>query len=210
MWDPANLDWDGGGSGLARENLAFANGAGLEFRVLYADLGLPPASPVAVQFYATGYPVPYPLAPGAHDTLPSEPPPIAWAAPTTHTVLALAGPVASFSQAAYTSLETAGAVPITVTLGLAAPITITVPYTVAPGTAGPADFTPDSGLLQFPPGITQTTFLVAVTPDELSEPPETVRLQLGPTVSGFAFTPPPATLTLVDDARRLYLPSLMR
>jgi hypothetical protein len=90
------------------------------------------------------------------------------------------------------------------------PVTVTVPYSVAPGTASLDDFTPASAVLEFPPGVTEFTFLVGLAADQVSEPPETVLLSLGTQPSGFQWTPPGATLTIVDAGQRQFLPCLLR
>jgi hypothetical protein len=65
-----------------------------------------------------------------------------------------------------------------VRLSAASANTITVEWTTANGTAGPADYVVANGRLTFTPGETQKTITVLVKTDERVEPTETYRVKL--------------------------------
>ncbi len=65
-----------------------------------------------------------------------------------------------------------------VTLSAASPNTVTVNYTTANGTAGPADYTVQSGVLTFAPGETSKIITVLVKGDTTMEPTETYKVNL--------------------------------
>jgi hypothetical protein len=95
------------------------------------------------------------------------------------TTIADAGPLPSLSVSNASVQEgTGGTGPtmhIPVILTPHSERTVTVHYSVAPGTATPtADYTPVSGTLTFAPGETSKTIDVPVVPDALDEPDETV------------------------------------
>jgi hypothetical protein len=119
-------------------------------------------------------------------------------------------PTVDFSNAAYTVNEDADSAPITVTLGAASGLTVTVEYSTTNGTATAGeDYTAISGTLTFTPGITSQSFTVAVADDEIEEGEETVTLTLfnaeNATIGGNS----PAVLTITEKFK-VYLPLTLR
>ena len=119
-------------------------------------------------------------------------------------------PTVDFSNAAYTVNEDADSAPITVTLGAASGLTVTVEYSTTNGTATAGeDYTAISGTLTFTPGITSQSFTVAVADDEIEEGEETVTLTLfnaeNATIGGNS----PAVLTITEKFK-VYLPLALR
>lgn len=73
----------------------------------------------------------------------------------------------------------AGQLLFTVTLSGASTVPVTVDYTTAAGTAtAGVDFTASSGTLSFAPGITSQQVMVALVPDSINEPNETLTVTL--------------------------------
>ena len=88
--------------------------------------------------------------------------------------------------------------PFVVTLTPASARPVTVGYATSDGTAGAADYTATSGVLDFLPGETARMIVVPVTGDTRDEPDETMRLTLaGPT--GATLLTAQATGTITDD-----------
>jgi hypothetical protein len=108
-------------------------------------------------------------------------------------------PSAQFSTAAASVSEAAGTAPITVTLSAASGLTVTVPYTTAHGSAGPADYTPAAGTVTFAPGTTTRTISVTVANDTLDEANETFTVALGTPTNATLGTPATTTVTIVDN-----------
>jgi hypothetical protein len=107
---------------------------------------------------------------------------------------------AQLSSSAYSALLSAGSVPITVTLSQAAGVTVTAQYTTSDGTAlAGQDYVASGGTLTFTPGLTQTTFAVALLPNPPGAPDKSFTVAIiSPTVAVLG-TPATATVTLHDD-----------
>ncbi len=110
-------------------------------------------------------------------------------------------PQVQLSTDAYSVAEDAGPATITATLQEAAAVTVTVEYATGAGTAtAGVDYVAASGVLTFAPGVTTTTFPVAITDDLLDELDETVALALSnPSAPALLGTPATATLTILDN-----------
>jgi hypothetical protein len=107
----------------------------------------------------------------------------------------------SLSIAGATVVEGFGVrqVPLRVRLDAPSGRTVTVDYTVGPGSASPGlDFRAASGTLAFAPGVTTRTLLVWTKGDRADEPNETLLVDLLGAVNATVATPQ-ATVTLVDD-----------
>jgi subtilisin-like proprotein convertase family protein len=103
-------------------------------------------------------------------------------------------------QTEFIALESAGAVPITVTLSNPSIFTVTVNYSTTNGTAtAPGDYQSASGALTFSPGVITQTFSVTVNGDSFDGPDETVNLHLGSPISGTLSGDNPETLRILDD-----------
>jgi len=114
-------------------------------------------------------------------------------------------PTVTFSHAAYSVNENAGAALVTVTLDIPSWQTVTVNYATSDGTAtAGSDYDAASGALAFTAGITTQTFTVSITNDGVDEPDETATLTLSSPVNATLGTPNPAVLTIVDDDVLIY------
>jgi len=104
------------------------------------------------------------------------------------------------NSAAYTVSEGAGTTPITVTLDQAAPYTVSVHYASSDGTASaPGDYLTVNGVLTFTPGLTQTTFNVAIVNDAQIENAETFSVTLSNPVSATLGMPSSASIAINDN-----------
>jgi hypothetical protein len=90
------------------------------------------------------------------------------------------GPTITIANALTVNEGNSGTTPqnFVVRLSAASANTITVDFSTANGTAGPADYTVSSGRLTFAPGETSKTITVLVKGDTLVEPNETYRVNL--------------------------------
>ena len=107
-----------------------------------------------------------------------------------------------FTSATYTVNEgsVAGAVLISVNRLGATNGTARVNYTTVNGTAvAGQDYTAQSGLLTFDPGVTLQTFSVPIADDALIEPSETFVVNLSNLTGGAALSRDQATVTIVDN-----------
>ncbi|MEA3397763.1 MAG: Calx-beta domain-containing protein [Chloroflexota bacterium] len=105
-----------------------------------------------------------------------------------------------FSSATYSVNEDAGSATITVTLGAASSVTVTVDYATSDGTAvAGSDYTTATGTLTFSPGVTSQTFTVPITDDTEIEGDETVNLVLSNPANALLGSPSSAVLTIVND-----------
>ena len=111
-----------------------------------------------------------------------------------------------FANGAFSAAESAGTVPITVTLSQVLPVTVTAQYSTTDGTAlAGSDYVSASGTLTFTPGLTQTTFAVTLLASAPGAPDKLFGVAiLSPTIAVLG-TPPTATVTIHNDAP---LPSL--
>lgn len=96
--------------------------------------------------------------------------------------------------------EGAGTVDFTVTLSVPAPFPVSVSYATTTGTAGAADYTAKSGVLDFSPNETLKTVTVPIADDAVDELNETFKLGLS-SPSGAALTDPSGAATIVDNDR---------
>lgn len=96
--------------------------------------------------------------------------------------------------------EGAGTVDFTVTLSSPAPFPVSVSYATTTGSAGAADFTAKSGVLNFSPSETLKTVTVPIADDAVDELNETFKLGLS-SPSGAALTDPSGEATIVDNDR---------
>ncbi len=104
-----------------------------------------------------------------------------------------------FSSATYSVNEDAGSATITVTLGAASGVTVTVDYATSDGTAvAGSDYTTATSTLTFSPGVTSQTFTVPITDDTEIEEDETVNLVLSNPANTLLGSPSSAVLTIVD------------
>ena len=105
-----------------------------------------------------------------------------------------------FSSAAYSVLEPAGPAFITVTIGAATDVTMTVDYATLDHTALAAeDYVATTGTLTFTSGLTELTFTVPITDDHLVEGTETLTLTLSNAQNATIFGNHPAVLRILDD-----------
>jgi uncharacterized repeat protein (TIGR01451 family) len=110
-----------------------------------------------------------------------------------------------FESAAYSVQESAGSATITVTLGSASGVTVTVDYATSDGTAtAGSDYAATGGSLAFAPGVTSLTFTVPITDDLTVEENETVTLTLSNPGNAVLGTPNPVTLTIANDDWPVY------
>ncbi|HZU86573.1 MAG TPA: alpha-amylase family glycosyl hydrolase, partial [Anaerolineaceae bacterium] len=87
-WNGASSNWGGITAGAQiGSKIAYANNQGLEFKIPWADLGLPAGSMVNLQFYA----LQKGSTRGAYDTVPSDDQSNGWNDPTSQTKLATFG-----------------------------------------------------------------------------------------------------------------------
>ncbi|MFN2129772.1 MAG: Calx-beta domain-containing protein, partial [Anaerolineae bacterium] len=120
-------------------------------------------------------------------------------------------PEVQFDASSYSVDETAGSATITVTLSAVSGKTITVDYETSDGTAvAGSDYLAMTGTLTFDPGVTVRTFTVTILNDTLNEDDETVGLTLSNPSNVSLDSPSSATLTIVQDVLRVYLPLVFR
>lgn len=106
----------------------------------------------------------------------------------------------SFAQANYSAIESNGAAAITVRLSAPSGRTVSVQYAATNGTAtADLDYTPVTGQLNFPPGVTNQTFVIPLIDESLDEFPETVELKLFGPVNALLSPTSTSTLTILDD-----------
>ena len=86
----------------------------------------------------------------------------------------------------------------TVSLSKPSGVPVTVQFTTADGTAQSGDYTPVSGTLTFPPGVTSRTIIVPTVDDAVFESTETFRLVLSNPVSS-AIADDTGVATILDD-----------
>jgi hypothetical protein len=108
-------------------------------------------------------------------------------------------PTVQFSSAAYAAAETAGSLPVTVTLSGPSAFTVQVNLTTANGTAGPGDFAGLSLTLAFTPGVTSLTAAVTLTDDLAVEGSETFTVGLSLPINAALGAPSQATATILDN-----------
>ncbi|MCP4544453.1 MAG: hypothetical protein GY832_45660, partial [Chloroflexi bacterium] len=105
-----------------------------------------------------------------------------------------------FDAFTYSVGEGDGLATVAVTLGVPSALTVTVDYATSDGTAtAPGDYTTAGSTLTFMPGLTETTFTVAINDDELVENNETLILTLSNAVNANIGDNNPATLTIIDN-----------
>ena len=105
-----------------------------------------------------------------------------------------------FAGSAFTGTQTAGSIPITVTLSRLMPVTVTVQYSTTDGSAlAGSDYAAATGVVTFTPGVTQTAFSVAVLPDGPFETNEAFSVSLSAPANATLGVPNTATVTIVDD-----------
>ena len=123
-----------------------------------------------------------------------------------------APPTVQFSTPNYSVTEAAGTATILVTLSAPSGQTVAVNYATSNGTAtAPGDYTATAGTLEFAPGETSKSFTVTVKNDGVSgEVDETVNLTLSLPDDATLGSPSTATLTIVGDALKVYLPFVNR
>jgi Calx-beta domain len=98
-----------------------------------------------------------------------------------------------------TGSESAGSIPVVVTLAPAATAPVTVGYASSDGTAtAGSDYTAVGGTLTFAPGETKKTINIAVTNDSTPERDETLFVTLA-NASGATIFKAQATVTILDD-----------
>jgi uncharacterized delta-60 repeat protein len=107
----------------------------------------------------------------------------------------------AFSSATYSVAENAGSVALTVNMGTAAGVPVTVTYTTSDGTAvAGTDYTGGTGTVTITPGQTSATITIAVRDDGVFSTPDksfTVTLS-NPTNGSSLGTPSTATVTLLE------------
>src|SRR5262249_23399349 len=109
-------------------------------------------------------------------------------------------PAVSLSSSHYVVAEGAGSVVVTATLSAASGMTATVIYSTADGSAlAGSDYVGAGGTLTFTPGLTQTTFSVAVISDTLPELDEDFTILLSGPISASLGSPFTASVTISDD-----------
>ncbi len=122
-----------------------------------------------------------------------------------------AQPTVQFSAATYSVAENAGSAVITATLSTPSALTATVNIATSDSTASSAaDYAAVASRLTLAPGATRVSFTVPITDDIFEEPNETVTLALSVPNNATLGTPHSATLTILDDDHRLYLPLIAR
>jgi hypothetical protein len=148
-WSTGGTNWGGiSDGGQIGTNIAYANNAGLELRVPFADLGVSHEAEIGLQLFTTQGG----STKGAYDTVPSDNQATGWDTPTSLSQYALCAPPAApptpTSEAPTATAETATAVP-TVTPPTNSVVRM-AEYSVAPGeqvtTAVTAVDFPTSGL----------------------------------------------------------------
>jgi hypothetical protein len=91
-----------------------------------------------------------------------------------------------YSSGNYTVLENEGVLTVTVARTGSLVNAVAVSYAADPGTASVADFTPVSGILNFPAGVGVATFDIPITNDTIVEGRETILLVLRNPTQDFA------------------------
>jgi hypothetical protein len=125
-------------------------------------------------------------------------------ATTSHTLTIAdddAPPVVTFAQAAGNATETMAATNLVVQLSAASSFAVTVPFSLAKGTAdSPDDFTlAATTALVIPAGSLSANVIVNVKADSLDEANETVIVNLGTPTNGMLGATATTTLTIQDD-----------
>jgi RHS repeat-associated protein len=111
-----------------------------------------------------------------------------------------APPTVQFTSGASAHDESAGTIPITVTLAAASGLTASVKFRVVGGTAkSGTDFVLASGTLTFKPGEVTKTINVRIINDKTGEPDETVIIALSDAKNAMLGTTAEHTLTILDD-----------
>jgi hypothetical protein len=109
-------------------------------------------------------------------------------------------PTVDFGTFPYNVDEGGGPATITITLSAASSSVVTVNYATSDDTAvAGQDYTATSGTLTFTPGLTKTTFTVAINDDALDEVDETLILTLSNAINANIGDNNPATLTITDN-----------
>jgi len=111
-------------------------------------------------------------------------------------------PEISFSQSSYTVDESAGSITITAVLSPAQPfMDVFVDYQIVEGTAvSGEDYTPVSGTLTFPAGISETTFTIPIINDDIVETDEVFSVTIANAVHGQIHNATLSVTILDDDA----------
>jgi hypothetical protein len=126
-----------------------------------------------------------------------------------HATLAIVDtwPDVQFSTASYEVGEGAGWATITVTLSALSGKTVSVGYATRDGTAvAGRDYVPAAGELTFAAGVTERSFEVTVIADRLDGGDKTLDLALSDPRNVFLGAPSAATLTIMQEIYRMYLP----
>lgn len=109
-------------------------------------------------------------------------------------------PSVQLSAASYSVNEGAGSATITATLNMTAATSVTVNYATSNGTStAPGDYASATGTLTFTPGMTQTTFSVAIVNDTLIENAESFSVTLSNPISATLGAPASASVTINDN-----------
>ena len=110
----------------------------------------------------------------------------------------------NFSASQFDGLESFGKATVTVTRSGDVSLAATVDYSTADGTAAErSDYTTAAGTLRFAAGETEKTFDVLITNDSISEPPETILLNLtNPTGNATLGIPNSAQIVIVGNIYR--------
>jgi hypothetical protein len=109
--------------------------------------------------------------------------------------------VVNFTSASYSVSERTALAKITMKRTGGTANSVQVSYATSDGTAvAGSDYTPTSGMLMFPPGVSTASFTVPIVDDKIHEPSETVNLALsvadpGAVLGGTST----AILTIIDD-----------
>jgi RHS repeat-associated protein len=115
-------------------------------------------------------------------------------------VAKLTQPTLALGASTATVAESTSAINLTVTLSAVSPVTITVDYTTANGTAtAGSDYTAQSGTLTFAPGVTTQPISVPIANDLSDEPNETFTVTLSGPYGARLGAIPSTTVTITDD-----------
>jgi hypothetical protein len=115
-------------------------------------------------------------------------------------VAKLSQPTLALGASTASVAESAGPLNLTVTLSAASPVTITVDYTTANGTASAgSDYSAQSGTLTFAPGVTTQPITVPIANDLSDEPNETFTVTLSGSYGARLGAIPSTTVTITDD-----------
>ncbi len=105
-----------------------------------------------------------------------------------------------FAGSAFSGWQSAGSVPIAVTLSRVMPMTVTVQYSTTDGTAlAGHDYVAANGTLTFTPGLTQIALAVTLLPDGRNEPDETLTVTLAAPSNAILGAPIAARVTIHND-----------